>query len=66
MHAMNVVMDLGLEAGNRQYQNQLYPLDVQDFYGAYAVGWIHKSHPLSPAEQKMLELLNEQTACYRE
>lgn len=66
MHAMNVVMDLGLEAGNRQYQNQLYPLDVQDFYGAYTVGWIHKSHPLSPAEQKMLELLNEQTACYRE
>ena len=54
---MNVVMDLGLQAGNQQYQEQLYPLDIQDFHGAYAVGWIHKSHPLSPAEQEILELL---------
>ncbi len=66
MNAMNVVMDLGLQAGNQQYQKQLYPLDLQDFHGAYAVGWIHKSHPLSPAEQEILELLKEQTACYQE
>lgn len=36
MNAMNVVMDLGLQAGNQQYQEQLYPLDIQDFHGAYA------------------------------
>ena len=66
MNAMNVVMDLGLEAGNRQYQKQLYPLDVQDFHGAYVVGWVHKSHPLSPAEQEIIALLKEQTACYQE
>ena len=36
MNAMNVVMDLGLQAGNQQYQEQLYPLDIQDFQGAYA------------------------------
>ncbi len=65
MNAMNVVMDLGLQAGNQQYQEQLYPLDIQDFHGAYAVGWIHKSHPLSPAEQEILELLKEQTECYK-
>ena len=34
MNAMNVVMDLGLQAGNQQYQEQLYPLDIQDFQGA--------------------------------
>lgn len=66
MNAMSVVIDLGLEAGNQQYQKQLYPLDVQDFHGAYVVGWVHKSHPLSPAEQEIIALLKEQTACYQE
>jgi len=65
-NGINVVMDIGLEAGNQHYQNKLYPLNVIDFTATYTVGWIHKSHSLSEAEERMLEILNMQIRQFKE
>lgn len=64
MDSFNVVTDWGLTVGNQQYQEKLYPLDIQDFFGAYAVGWIHKPYPLCMAEEKIIDLLEQQVTAY--
>ncbi|MDO4280456.1 MAG: LysR family transcriptional regulator [Peptococcaceae bacterium] len=64
VNGFQVGADIGLDFGNARFTDQLYPLDVQDFSASYIIGWIHKGSTLSQAEQKVLQMLKDQTLKY--
>lgn len=64
INGFQVLVDIGLTLGNERYLNQLHPLAIDDFPGIYTIGWIHKSHSLSDAEQAIIQLLEVQAQQY--
>lgn len=65
--AMLIMPEKEIENSNKTYSTQLYGLDVPEFDVGVTVGWLHHGdHPMTPSEQKVVELLERESQRFQD
>ena len=64
---MLIMPEKEIENSNRTYSVQLCKLDVPEFDVTMSVGWLHHGdHPMTPPEQKVIELLERESQRFQD